>query len=34
MKEIGDLRGMEKVVLTAVMLIAGFFGGLRGEEIT
>jgi len=25
MKEIGDLRGMEKVVLTAVMIIAGFF---------
>ena len=32
--QIGDLKGMESVVLTAVMLIAGFFGGLRGEEVT
>ena len=34
MRQVGDLLGMQRVVLTAVMLIAGFFGGLRGEEIT
>ena len=34
MVEVGDIRGMERAALTAVMVIAGFFGGLRGEEIT
>ena len=34
MVKVGDIRGMERAALTAVMVIGGFFGGLRGEEIT
>lgn len=30
----GDTRGRYDVALSAVMTLAGFFGGLRGEEIT
>ena len=32
--EIGDLKGMQRASLSAIIVIAGFFGGLRGEEIT
>mmetsp|Transcript_25276 Transcript_25276/g.62236 ORF Transcript_25276/g.62236 Transcript_25276/m.62236 type:complete len:350 (-) Transcript_25276:812-1861(-) len=34
MKQVGNVIGMEPIVLSATILIGGFFGGLRGEEIT
>ena len=34
MTQVGDITGMERAALSAIIVIAGFFGGFRGEEIT
>ena len=34
MMQVGDIAGMERAALSAIIVIAGFFGGFRGEEIT